>query len=235
MVEMSLVYRTAIGPLLANSAVAPHFRRVDQERAVLTDPAIKSTAPGAVPDVHLLERELPPAAEDSRVMRYARLTFTAEHAASYFGPETRISWVRLANQLARSMDASYAALYARCEHQSSHHVGGWFYGATSAHTVASMIWSMLGSSRVPLIKEDLLPGPFDDPSVLPSLLATVRARAAAQPLDKARLGLSISADGGYLEGQSDGPLAARFPVRDSNRAARAAMRLGRELALVRRR
>lgn len=226
-VEVTLV-RAAGTPLSADASVTPFFTFAEPLRGHLHWPSLQAQS-GTAPDVHLREAAM---AVPSSPRVVTTLTFDNPHAASYFDAATRIEWVRLAHQLAKSVQAERAALYARCEHQSSHHVGAWFYGQTAGDMAGIMIWSMLGSSRVPLLKPQLLPHSFEHPDSIGLVFNAINERASARNLHKRELSLLLAADGGSLEGKDEGPLGVLFPVRDSNRAARSAMRLGRSLDVV---
>jgi hypothetical protein len=158
------------------------------------------------------------------------VSFHGRYVAPYFSEDQRPSFVRLANTMARELDASYAALYARCEHSQTHQLGAWFQGRTPADAVAALIVFMGTYADVPHVHAPGPPVGAREPIDRTSALEQIRGRARS--LDRVRIARLISEQDGMLTGRGGGTTALSFGFRDGNRASRASLNLARVLGLA---
>lgn len=158
-------------------------------------------------------------------------TLRGRYVAPYFHEEQRIQYVRFANALSESIGAQFGALYARCEGEQSHHLGGWFRGPSPGVAAAMLIFAMSAHADVPLLQADLLSpepeGDFDAGHCW-NALATHSA-----DLNRVRLSRLLGTQGGMVTGRADGgPTSITFPFKDSNRAERSSLLIAQELKLA---
>jgi hypothetical protein len=177
--------------------------------------------------VEIADASLPPGKTPK--FRGIRATFSGRYAIPYFSEEERPAFVRTAAAIAEQVGASHAALYARCGHGATYHLGAWFLGPGPAGAATSLIYFMGLHTDIPQVERSVLEpaGAKADPA-----LSLERLGDALAPLDRARLATLIGAHGGMIAGRNTGPVTLTFPFRDSNRAARASHDLARAVKIA---
>jgi serine/threonine-protein kinase len=165
--------------------------------------------------------------------RHTGLTFTlhGRYVVPYFHEEQRIQYVRFAHAVSQALGAQFGALYARCDGEHSHHLGGWFRGPTPGTAAATLIFAMSAHADVPLLQAELLTpepeGDFDAGHCWRAL----SSRSAE--LDRGRLIRLLGTQGGMVTGRANGgPTSITFPFKDSNRAERSSLLIAQELKLA---
>lgn len=156
------------------------------------------------------------------------LTFDASAARRYFDAQERLQLFRAAQRLARAVNASHGAIYARCQDSTSLHIGSWFWGRNAVSALASLIAFTTGYSGSPLLDSQLTHDSSQRRRPLPDLLLAIEQRTAS--LNRKELSLWLADEQAALVGQS--PLHIVFPFQDSNRAARAGLRIARQLGMA---
>jgi hypothetical protein len=153
---------------------------------------------------------------------------TGRYVVPYFTESDRIVYVRLATALREKLGAKYGALYARCAHGSTHHLGAWFAGPGANGAAASLLYFMGTFAEVPHLKPSVL---ASDGGAFDHLLAFGSIVESTKTLDKARVLSLLAPNGGMIAGTSSDIHAITFPFHDSNRAARASREMARGLGI----
>jgi hypothetical protein len=198
---------------------------VEQKRFVWQQaPELASVSPGSV---EVGDATLTPPGQSARPG--LRLTFDGSYVTAYFREEERPPWIRAAGALAKHLKAAHGGLYARCATGSVHHLGSWFWGPSPESAAAALLYFMGTHADVPHVKRALL-----EPEAGASLdrgFAFERLEDATRRLDRSRLGVILSPNGGMIGG-SPGSSFLTFPFRDADRAARASRDLARALGIA---
>lgn len=162
-------------------------------------------------------------------LRELRFIVDQGYARSYFEETGRREWVQLSAALFDHLEAEYGALTARCAHQTSHHIGAWFGGRSAAGATSALLYYAGVFSETPVFIPEFLPPP--DLGRAP--LALARAlESRANDVDRTQLAMWISEDRATVTGRDEGKIMLAFPYRDSNRASRSSLRVGRRLAIA---
>lgn len=164
-------------------------------------------------------------AERSSGFRGVRFTFQGRYVASYFQPGTSRYYLKAASGLAEKLKATHGAVYARCAHTETHHLGSWFYGPSPAGAAASLVYFMGAFNDPPQLRESvLLPEGGTDvrsSDIIP------RVEKGLTDFDRVKIRNALGEHGGMISGQKDGPTTLTFPFSDGNRASRGSMALAR--------
>jgi serine/threonine-protein kinase len=177
--------------------------------------------------VEVTEANLPETSTPA--MRGLRLTFTGRLVAPYFEDGARIEYERFARALTDALGADYAALYAHCAGNGTHHLGTWFRGPTPGGATASLVYFMGAFGERPELRRSLLvPENATSPDPWYALQNVLRS---TRSLKKARIMTLISGELGMIAGLDDHVSTITFPFRDANRAARAVHTIVRELGI----
>jgi hypothetical protein len=158
-----------------------------------------------------------------------RLTFTGRYVVPYFVEEERGAFMRVAAALSEELKASTSALYARCEHSSSYHLGSWFQGPTPDAAVATLVLLLGTQADVPFIDEALLRAD----SGVDRADAFERIRGHARTIERPEIARIIGAHGGMISGRVTSTTTLSFAFKDGNAAARASLDLARALGVAR--
>lgn len=155
-----------------------------------------------------------------------RISFAGRYVAPYFDPDARFSYFRVATLLAQRLGVEYAALYARCEHASTHEMGSWFHGRNAGGAATALIVGMGLFATVPQLSRSGGVGQagYDIGTI-------TRIQAAAKSLDRATLSQTVGEDGGMVSGQQPGPITITFPFEDASRATRSSSAQAASLGL----
>lgn len=159
------------------------------------------------------------------------LTFSGRYVPPYFVEQQRPAFMRLAAALAEQLDAPYAALYARCEQGTSHHLGAWFRGEQPAGAVAALVVWMGAHATVPFLDEATLG--VDAGARLEPGAAFAPVSRHASRLERADVARIIGEHGGMIAGKPAGVTTLSFAFGDGNRATRASLALARALGVAR--
>lgn len=153
-----------------------------------------------------------------------RITFVGALVDSYFRPTTRTAYFHLASALTDALDATHAALYARCADGDTHHLGSWFRGRGHEDAVTSLVY-VLGSFADPphLAEPYLHPVGAREVDRAHAFASITRVASA---LDRPLLASLIGHEGGMVMGKPGEAVTLTFPFEDGNRASR----LSREIA-----
>ncbi len=157
------------------------------------------------------------------------LTFSGALVDAYFDEASRSKYFHIANELAQTLQATHAAVYARCFDDSTHALGSWFLGHDAAGASTALLYFM-GTYARPL---HIAP-PFAHPpgeSELNRLHAFKNISESTTHLDRASLATLLGSQGGMATGKPDAPVIIHFPFRDGNRAARASRAIARVTSL----
>lgn len=158
-----------------------------------------------------------------------RLSFSEHYVDSFFEERERVEYFLLANEISKRYGAEYAALYARCIHRSSHHVGTWFRGSDPAGAVTALIYFIGLAADLPHLHPSAL-GRQGDGEIEP-LYALKQIADAARDLDKDDVAVLLGPHGGMISGAEGSASVVTFPFRDSNRASRASLAIARHLGI----
>lgn len=221
-VELSLV-----GKPLANAAAASPFEGIlaakgsgEFELAWQQGPEALQRPGGSIA---LLERK----SADGELHEW-RFVLDGTYARAYFEEQGREEWVRVAEELFRRAEASYGALYARCAHQSAHHVGSWFAGRGASAAASALLYYTVVHAETPILTPEYLPEEGDVPSV--ELLRPLTERTS--DFDRTQLAMWSAEERATVGGRDDAVVSLRFPYQDSNRASRAGQRIARRLGIA---
>jgi len=158
-----------------------------------------------------------------------RYVLSGGFAKTYFDEIGRLAWVRLASAAFVDSSARFGALYARCEHQTSHHIGSWFGGANVADSAAALLHFAGVFSETAVYTKRYLPAKDVGRPEL-TLLDAFAKRAS--DLDRTQLAMWLSEDAGTVAGKDGERITMGFPFKDSNRASRASLRIARRLEIA---
>jgi serine/threonine-protein kinase len=156
-----------------------------------------------------------------------RIVFSGRYVPSFFHQRQRVEFMRLANGLTNAFGAEYAALYARCAHRDSHHMGAWFRGPSPGGAVAALLYWFGTYADVPHVQRSELAAAGD--GTIDRVFALARLANATAALDKRRVSTMLGPYGGMIAGEDEKPSTITFPFRDANRADRASRGIAREL------
>jgi hypothetical protein len=152
-----------------------------------------------------------------------------DYVRSYFDELGRAQWQRFAAALAKQVQAKYGGLYARCSHQSSHHIGSWYAGEDDGAAAAALIYYDAVFSQARFLNAEFLP---DRRRIgRPELAALLRLGERTKGTDRTQLAMWTSKDGGLVTTFAERTML-KFPYRDSNRASRSSARIARRLGIA---
>jgi serine/threonine-protein kinase len=158
------------------------------------------------------------AEEPNKGFRGLRLTFEGQYVASYFHAGTSRYFIKAAAAVAEKLNMRYGALYARCAHTDTHHLGAWFLGPNPAGAAASLVYFMGAFNDPPQLRNSVMfPQGGND---VRSSEVIARVEKGFGDIDRVKLRNLIGEHGGMISGQKDGPTALTFPFSDGNRASR---------------
>ena len=157
--------------------------------------------------------------EPKALPRGVTLIFNGNYVRPYFSPTEREAFLRTARTMAERLDATYAAVYARCAHLPERHAAAWLLGPSSSGAAASLVYFMGtdGSAGGPMPPS---PGSFP------------RIRKATSGVDLGALQRMVSVHGGTATARDDGSVVVSFPFEDPTRARRAALEATRDLGIA---
>lgn len=228
-VELALLREAQKGAVIDDPALTTFFAPTgkDGERRLVW-PEAGEIAGIAGPDTKVVLSPAEVAGKAGRPYAGATFVLTGRYVVPYFTDSDRIVYVRLATALRDKLDAKYGALYARCAHGSTHHLGAWFAGPGASGAAASLLYFMGTFAEVPHLKSSLLAadaGAFDRSLAFGSIVE------ATKTLDKARVLALLAPNGGMVAGAGSDIHDVTFPFHDSNRAARASREMARGLGI----
>lgn len=160
-----------------------------------------------------------------------KLSFMGRYVTLYFKEAERISYVRFGNALIDALGVDHGALFARCEGDTSHHMGAWFRGPTPGAASALVLFAMGAHAETPHLRANLLSA-ADDGSFEPGY-SWLQLRGLTEPLERSRIASLFGNQGGMLAGKAgDETTIVTFPFRDANRAERSSLILAQELGIA---
>ena len=156
-----------------------------------------------------------PAAGKAR-FRGVTLTFTGRYVTPYFTHGKRGSYLKTADAMATRLGARYAALYAHCAGDTTHHIGSWFRGPDPGGAAAALVYFIGTYAPGSQVRHAVLAphGKLDRAGALE------RIARATRHLDKRRVATLLGDSGGSIAGRPDGPATLVFPFSEANRAER---------------
>jgi serine/threonine-protein kinase len=165
------------------------------------------------------------AAEPAAGFRGLRLTFRGRYVAEYFQSGTSRHFLKVASGLAEKLSARYGAVYARCAHTDTHHLGSWFHGPSPAGAAAALVYFMGAFNDPPQLRESVL---FPEGGADPRTSEIIpRVEKGLDGWDRVKIRNTLGEHGGMISGQKDGPTTLTFPFSDGNRASRSSLALAR--------
>jgi serine/threonine-protein kinase len=169
--------------------------------------------------------------EPSEVYSGVKLSFTGRYVTPYFKEDERISYVRFGNALIDALGADHGALFARCEGDTSQHMGAWFRGPSPGAASALLLFAMGAHAQTPHLRANLLSAAADgsfDPGY-----SWLQLQSLTAPLKRARIATLFGNQGGMLAGKAgEDTTIVTFPFRDANRAERSSLILAQELGIA---
>jgi hypothetical protein len=222
-VELALL-RDATEAPLAESPSALKFVAFDERGASLVYADPVGLLPGSARGtVSVVERR-------TEQLLDTRLVLGGDYVRTYFEEGSRPALLRFSAALAGSVNARHAALFARCSHLTSHHVGAWFTSNRPGDAAALLVYFMGAFDSAPQLKPELVKDEQGAP--LPTDRALQAIALASQSMRKADLKAWLASDGGMVAGDDQKSSTITFPFKDSNRASRASRRIARGLGLA---
>jgi hypothetical protein len=227
-VELSLLTRETHPLPAVHPALEAFFAKAPgRAERRLVWPAVPELAAKSGPETSVViqEASLP----DPRAPRWGgmRATFSGRYVTPLFQPKERAEYIRLASGVADALSADYAALYARCAHRDSHHIGVWFRGPSPGGAAAALLYFMGTYADVPHVTpSELRP---EGAGAVDRVFSLGRLGSATVGLEKRRVSTLLGPHGGMIAGDDDKPSTITFPFRDANRADRASRGIAREL------
>lgn len=158
------------------------------------------------------------------------VTLHGGYVKAYFSERQRIFVVRLAHGLAKAFSASHGAVYGRCQHGESHHLGSWFVGDSPSAAAVSLLYFM-GARAQPAFLPSSLLSPNGHEGLAPAF-AIQSLGSAANKVGRNDIAKWIGSQDGTVAGRSKGFTSIQFPYVDSNRALRASRSVTRALKLA---
>jgi hypothetical protein len=157
-----------------------------------------------------------------------RITWSGAYVGKYFDEAGRLHMQRLAAAMYEATGANYGALYARCIVGFSHQVGSWFRGQDLPAAALSMIAAMGLYAEVAHVDgaDPRTANPIEQRRAWDNLVDR------AKRLDRQRLTLALSEDGGMVASRPGSWVTLSFPFLDANRATRASLRIARSLGVA---
>jgi hypothetical protein len=153
-------------------------------------------------------------------LRGLTLTFTGRYVGSYFREQDRLEYLGLAAALSERLKPKYAALYARCTHLTSHHLGSWFLGPGADGAATSLVYFMGTYAPISHVKSSVL-RIADGGTTFDRVFALGEIAKAMAPLDRDRVLDQLGKHGGMIAGRPESAMTISFPFKDGSRAARA--------------
>ena len=232
-VEVALLQEAAAGDLSSDPALAKFVQREpgrSMGRFVWPEAAALAKVEGATSRVVVRSAGLKDGNTSTRKWGGVILSFTGKYVRPYFDHEQRSVYQRVANALARELDATHAGLYARCATSTLHQLGSWFQGPSPGGAAGAMVYFMGGRDAVSGASPDAgRPGGRRTPSTADRLK---RIMTACRDLDRRRIATVLGAQNGMVSGPKGGPFTISFPFRDGNRATRSGYQVARFLGLT---
>ncbi len=175
----------------------------------------------------LAERRYP--ASGPAEWRELVLTFSGRFVDRYFREPERTAYFDLADALTSQLEASYAAVYARCSHRPNDAmVGSWIRGPDVPAAAAALVFFMdVRSAATHVQVRPSWGAPSGSPQALPHF------RDLAGKLDRRSLAELLADTGGMVAGGAESPVTVMFPFKDFSRPSRAALQVARHLDLAR--
>lgn len=229
LVELAFLKQGGTEPLATHPALARFVRAPEKKSGspyIWTEEKLsESGSADNVVVVSAIEIGAPHAGQIPGVV----LTFAGTLVDPYFDEETRSQYFHIAHELASALQASHAAVYARCFDDDIHALGSWFMGADAGGASAALLYFM-GTYARPLH----IALPFARPpgeTELNRLHAFKNIAESTSHLDRASLATLLGSQGGMATGKRDAPVVIHFPFRDGNRASRASRSIARVTSL----
>gem|GEM_PF-545462 len=166
---------------------------------------------------------------EKRSVQGITLTFGGTLVDPYFREKGRARFHRIAHALSEKLEATHAAVYARCDGDKHHAMGSWFRGEDTAAATTSLLYFMGTFASPRHIAKPFVTAPGSDD--VDRYLAFGNIRNATKPVDRAALATVVGSEGGMATGKPDGPVYITFPFRDGNRASRVSRSLARVVGL----
>jgi hypothetical protein len=158
------------------------------------------------------------------------LSFGGSLVDPYFREADRGRYYHIAHNLSETLEATHAAIFARCEDDDSHALGGWFRGQDAGGAAASLLYFM-GTYAKPLhLAERFYSRPEDQGMHRP--FAWDNIITATRPIDRAALATLVGTEGGMATGKPGEAVVITYPFRDGNRASRTSRSLARVVSLA---
>ncbi|NRA32227.1 MAG: hypothetical protein HRU17_02700 [Polyangiaceae bacterium] len=184
-------------------------------------------ASGPGTEVRLTDGTLP--SPEAKKWHGLKVTFTGRYVRTFFSREKRGNFLLLSNELAKTLGASAAALYARCDGGAQHHIGAWFMGSSPGEATAAMIYNLGAFADIPHLRDDLMRadgGTETDPvRIMTALNKTLI------PVKRRKVGALLGTQGGMITGTGQERTMITFPFGDANRASRASRFISRTMGL----
>ncbi len=216
-VELSILRGGDTPPLEFDPGLAPFVHRgPGQESGSFAWAGAPALAAKSGPMTHVTveDASLPPLGKPR--FRGVQLVFVGRYVTPYFTRSERELYLKTAGSLAERLDASYAALYAHCAGDSTHHIGSWFQGPGPGGAAAALVYFMGTYAPGSQVRQNVLSpnGKLDRAGALQ------RIAKATKQLDKRRVAMLLGDSGGSVAGRPDGPVTITFPFSEANRAER---------------
>jgi serine/threonine-protein kinase len=232
-VELALLRRGDTPPLVGDPAFAS-FVAVEPGKSEgrwihAGTPELKARS-GPETSVRIADSSLPSGA--GVAWRGVVLTFGGRYVTPFFEDGSRMEFVTAASALSDALGAVYGALYARCGHGTSHHLGAWFRGPNPGGAAAAVIYFMGTYADTLHVSPAVLGAASAAPSVERGLALEAIAKSVTS-LAHHDVRTLIGTEGGAIAGRPQGPTTLTFGFRDGNRASRASHALARTVGIAR--
>jgi hypothetical protein len=166
--------------------------------------------------------------------RLLTVTFAGAYVVPYFSQSDRGAYLDAAREIVTALAGDHAGLYARCEDDTRHYLGSWFYGNGNGHAVASLVYFMgveseRGVLSAPHLNAESWHVADGGVAAEADILATLSS--AFEPLDRRRVATLLGPHGGMISGRDGAPSVVGFPFQDGNRASRASLAMARGMGV----
>ncbi len=157
------------------------------------------------------------------------LSFSGTYVDAYFSEENRMKYYHIASALAAQLEATHAALYARCADQRVHSLGSWFWGLDEKAAATALLYFMGTYASPPHLATPFLRPPGETELHRPHAFGSIVQHTAH--LDRESLATLVGSEGGMALGKPGDAVVITFPFQDGNRASRVSRSIARVTSL----
>lgn len=158
------------------------------------------------------------------------LSFGGSLVDPYFREEDRGRYYHIAHSLSETLEATHTALFARCQDEETHALGGWFRGLDAGGAAASLLYFMGTYANPPHLAKHFRMRPEEDTLSRPFAFDNIIR--ATRPVDRQALATVVGTEGGMATGRPGEAVVITYPFRDGNRASRTSRSLARVVNLA---